>query len=108
MEKKSFFIINYKDPQEKKNITLKALTISDSNLGLSFVKVSEFIFNTENLSVINPEEEKLKKRLEKTKSLHLNIYSIVSIEEIGLDHEGLRFQKDKSNLVIFPSSPTLG
>ncbi|MDH5581648.1 MAG: DUF1820 family protein [Bdellovibrionales bacterium] len=106
MERKSFFVLNYKDPQEEKSITLKALNISDSDLGLSFIKVSDFVFNTENLSVINPEEEKLRKRLESTKSLHLNIYSILSIEEIGLDHEGLRFQKDKSNLVVFPNSPT--
>lgn len=106
MEERNFYILSYKDPMDGKVVSLKAKTISDSNLGLSFIKISDFLFNTENLSVINPEEEKLQKKLEHTKSLHLSIYSILSIEEVGKTNVGLSFEKNKANLVVFPSSPT--
>jgi hypothetical protein len=34
------------------------------------------------------------------KTLHLSIYSIISIQEVGMEHKGLYFKKDKSNLVV--------
>lgn len=64
--------------------------------------ISDFKFDT-NKVVVDPEEENLAKRLKDVKSLHLSIYSIVSIEEVGTDHEGLKFQKDKSNLFVLPT-----
>lgn len=95
------YIITYREPTEGKIQTLKARTVTDSTLGISFVAISDFIFETESL-VVNPNEETLQKRFEDVKSLHLSIYTILSIEEVGKTHQGLKFKKDKSNLVVLP------
>ena len=98
--KKSLFLIHYRDPQEGEILSLKARQILDSTLGLSFVRISDFVFDT-GLLVVKPTEEQLKKRLENVKSLHISIYSIVSIEE--LSERRLSFQEDKSKLLVLPS-----
>jgi hypothetical protein len=98
-KQETFFIISYREPKDGKVLTLKAKTVTDSSLGLSFVAISDFIFNTATV-VINPEEEDKKKHFEDVKTLHLSIYSIISIEEVGAEHKGLKFKKDKSNLVV--------
>ena len=105
--KDTYFIITYRDPKENKIVECKAKKIVDSSLGLSFVAVSDFVFTSKNSVVVDPTEEYLQKRLENVKSLHLSIYSIVSIEEVGLQHGGLKFANDKSNLVVLngPGAP---
>lgn len=102
---KTFFLVSYKDPRDGKNVEVKVRKIEDSTLGLSFIKISDFIFDTEK-SIVQPVEEQLKKRFENVKSLHLNIYSVLSIEEIGMSHVGLKFRKDKSNLLSLPTELT--
>lgn len=97
--RETYFVITYREPQEGKIVSLKARTVTDSSLGLSFIAISDFVFSTSGF-VVNPAEEDLKKRFENVKSLHLSIYSIISIEEVGEEHEGLSFTKDKSNLVV--------
>src|SRR6056297_1902238 len=97
--KNTFYIITYREPKEGKIVTLKARTVTDSSLGLSFIAVSDFVFDTSAL-VVNPAEEDQKKRFEGVKSFHLSIYSIISIEEVGPEHQGLKFTKDKANLVV--------
>lgn len=99
---KTYYIITYREPEVGKVVSLKANTVSDSSLGLSFIAISDFIFDTASV-VVNPAEEDLKKRFEGVKTLHLSIYTIISIEEVGADHKGLSFQKDKSNLVVLSS-----
>lgn len=99
----NFFVVTYRDPAQDKIISLKIKNIGDSSLGLSFVRVSDFIFETESL-VVKPEEEAQKKRFEDVKSLHLSIYTIISIEEIGRKHAGLKFSNDKSNLVVLSAT----
>ena len=79
---KSLFLIHYRDPQEGEILSLKARQILDSTLGLSFIRISDFVFDIGSL-VIKPSEEQLQKRLENVKSLHLSIYSIISIEELS-------------------------
>lgn len=101
-DKENYYIINYREPGEGKTVTLKAGTVGDSSLGLSFISISDFIFDTSTL-VVNPAEEDLKKRFEGVKKLHLSIYTILSIEEVGPEHKGLKFKKDKSNLVVLSS-----
>ncbi len=103
----SVFLIHFKDPKDGKNATLKAREVYDSPLGLSFVCISDFIFDTESV-VVKPSEEHMRKRLENVISLHLSIYSIISIEEIGENvndepRPTLKFKKDKSNLLVFPN-----
>ncbi len=96
---KTYFVITYRDPKDQKIIALKAQSIRDSSLGLAFISISDFIFDTQAL-VVSPEEESMAKHFRDVKTLHLSIYSIISVEEIGAKHKGLTFRKAKSNLVV--------
>jgi hypothetical protein len=102
--KDTYYLITYREPKDGQIVTLKSRRVTDSSLGLSFIALSDFIFDTDGL-VVNPAEEDLKKRFSAVKTLHLSIYTVVSIEEVGTDHSGLAFEKDKSNLVVFPTTP---
>ncbi|RLB57014.1 MAG: hypothetical protein DRI34_08285 [Deltaproteobacteria bacterium] len=102
-----YYVVTYRDPVEDKIVSLKARRIGDSSLGLAFVCISEFIFETSPL-LVNPDEEAMKKKFADIHSLHLSIYSIVSIAEVGGSHQGLKFTKDKSNLVVLPNPSDKG
>ena len=102
--KDTYYLVTYRDPKDGQTISLKANKVTDSSLGLSFIALSDFIFESEML-VVNPAEEDLKKRFSSVKTIHLSIYSVLSIEEVGLEQKDLSFEKDKSNLVVFPSTP---
>jgi hypothetical protein len=104
-EKKArkYFSVTYRDPVEGKTIVLKARTVDDSPLGLSFIRLSDFVFSTDGL-VINPDEENLRKRMEATSCLHLSIYHVISIEEVGMGEAGLAFKTDKANLFVLPAA----
>jgi len=104
-KEETFFLITYRDAKDAKVLTLKAKTVTDSSLGLSFVAISDFVFDTQSV-VINPEEEDQKRQFEGVRTLHLSIYAIISIEEVGENHKGLKFKKDKSNLVVLASEPS--
>jgi len=101
--KDTYFIVTYRDHKDGQSISLKARKVTDSTLGLSFVAISEFIFDEQSL-VVNPAEEDLKRRFASIKTLHLSIYSILSIEEVGRQHKGLSFAHDKSNLLVLPGN----
>lgn len=102
-DKKTYYIINYRDPKDNKTLELKAKKVTDSTLGLSFIAISDFIFDTNSL-VVNPAEEDLKRKFEHVNTIHISIYTILSIEEVGFKHRGLKFKKDKSNLIVLNSS----
>ena len=108
MEKeKTYYLVTFRDHEKltkEDTLTLKVKSIGDSTLGLGFISLSDFVFEDHG-PIVDPKFETLKKRFEKTKSLHLSLYSIVSVEEVGQDHPGLAFQKDKSNLLSFVPSP---
>ena len=53
-KEETFYLISYRDPKNGKAQTLKAKTVTDSTLGLSFVAISDFVFDTKSV-VINPE-----------------------------------------------------
>ncbi len=99
----SYYILSYRDPKDNEITTIEAKTITDSNLGMSFICVSDFMLEDLSPTVISPKLEKLRIRFQKTKNLHLSIYSIISIEEVGMEHCGLIFKNEKANLVVFPS-----
>lgn len=85
-------------------MALKARRVEDSTLGLSFVRISDFFFDTASV-VVQPTEVQLQQRFENVNGLHLSIYSIISIAEIGgggKKSPGLKFKKTKSNLIAFP------
>jgi len=102
-KKDTYFIISYRDPVTEKHLTVKAGTVTDSSLGLSFIAISDFVFDQSAL-VVNPQEEDMKRRFAEVKTLHLSIYTVLSIEEVGPQHAGLRFKKDKSKLLVLPGS----
>ena len=102
-EKDTYFVITYRDHKDGQSISLKARKVTDSSLGLSFVAISDFVFDSQ-LLVVNPAEEDLKRRFAGIKTLHLSIYSILSIEEVGRQHKGLSFAHDKSNLLVLPGT----
>ncbi len=99
LKNETYYIINFRDPKDGKPVTLKAKNVVDSKLGLSFISISNFIFS-DNLSFVNPTEENMKKTYSNVKALHISIYSIISIEEVGFDNKGLEFKNDRSNLIM--------
>mgnify|MGYP000601082022 CR=1 FL=1 len=88
---------------DDKIVSLNARSVKDSSLGLSFVSISDFVFESNRL-VIKPSQEQLQKKLENTKSLHISIYSIISIEE--LSENKLEFNNDRSKLFVLPTDST--
>ncbi|HMQ10982.1 MAG TPA: DUF1820 family protein [Oligoflexia bacterium] len=100
---KTYYSISYKDPKDGTVLTLKARNIIDSSLGLGFVAISNFVFE-DNKLVVTPDEEALMKRLENVKTLHLSIYSILSVCEMGEANKGLKFKHDKANVLIMPAN----
>lgn len=96
---KGYFLIHYRDPKDGRGVSIKAKKIQDSTLGLSFVAISDFVFTTNSI-LVNPDEEARKIEFENVKTLHLSIYSILSITEIGDQAKSLSFKNDKSNLFV--------
>jgi len=100
---RAYFVVTYRDPVEGKTVVLRARRVDDSPLGLSFIRLSDFVFDTEGL-VVKPEEENLRKRMERTSCIHLSIYHVISIEEVGMERAGLKFKADKANLFVLPTA----
>ena len=104
MEKKqpkTHFLVTYRDPLDNKVVELKANQVRDSELGLTFVAVSDFVFETPSV-VVDPAAEELRRRFADVRTLHLALHCILSIQEVGRANRGLRFQQAKSNLVVLP------
>ena len=99
-DKKTCFLVNYRDPKEGTLTSLKVTNIEDSSLGLSFVALSGFIFESSSI-LVDPQLESQKVQFENIETLHLSIYSIVSIAEVGLHKKRLEFKHDKSNPVSY-------
>lgn len=100
-----YYDVTFKDPKDGQILSLNAKHIADSTLGLGFIAISNFMFDSKKL-VVTPDEEALQKRLEGVKTLHLSIYSVLSIKEIGQEGKGLKLKKNRSNLVVLnPNHP---
>lgn len=97
-KEKTCYLIHYRDPQDGQHQSIKACKITDSPLGLSFIAISEFIFETEGI-LVNPDEEAKKLRFEDTKTFHLSIYSVLSVSEVGAHKKSLHFKNDKAKLL---------
>lgn len=95
----SMYLVHFRDPETGEIAHVKAKSVSDSSLGLSFVTLSDFVFVTSRL-IANPKEEQMRDRFKDVKALHLSIYNIISVEEIGADHKALKFKNDRSSLVV--------
>ncbi len=101
---KTYYAVTFRDAQSGETTTLKARAVGDSSLGLGFICVSDFVFDTSS-GVVNPTEEALAKRFERVERLHLQVYAVLAIEEIGEDHAGLSFDSDRSSLVLLHPTP---
>ena len=100
-EQDTYFVVTYRNPEKPgENLTLRVRKIADSSLGLAFVSLSDFVFQSRS-TLLNPQDEYAKKRFQKTKSLHISIYNIISVEEVGEENEGLHLAHDKSKLLVF-------
>lgn len=97
-KEKTCFLIHYRDPQDGHHQSIKARKISDSPLGLSFIAISDFVFESNSI-LVNPEEEAKKLRFEDIRTYHLSIYSILSVSEVGDHKKSLSFKNDKANLL---------
>ncbi len=97
----NYYRVIYKDPAKDAVRTLKARTIRDSSLGPTFVELSEFIFDDSKL-IVNPEEEELKEHYANVERLHLAIFNILTIEEIGPNPGGLKLSTERANVVVLP------
>ena len=93
--------ITYRDLAEGTVRTLRARAISDSGLGLSFICISEFVFEQYS-RLVNPKDEALAEQFKDVKSLHLSMHTIVCIEELGHQNKGLQLEHDRSRLLVYP------
>ena len=100
---RTYYVVTWRDPaKEGKVRSMKAKRIENSDLGPTFVCLSDFVFDTGGL-IIDPEEEDLKSRFTDTKRLHLSIYNVLSVEERGRRHKGLQLDQDRAGVVFLPS-----
>lgn len=97
----SLFRVTYRDVTTDKFVVIKVRRISDSSLGPAFVEMSDFVFDADSL-IVNPQEEEMKEHFSAVRRMHLAIYHIVSVEELGAGRSGLKLQRGKTNVVVLP------
>lgn len=102
----TFYAVTFRDPESGESTRLRARTVEDSSLGLGFVCISDFVFDVAG-PLVDPTQEALAARYAKVRRLHLHIYSVLAIEEVGEEHSGLAFENDRSKLVLLraPEDP---
>ena len=103
MSDSSVFIVTYRDPEKpNETIEVRVRNVEDSALGPAFISLSDFVFGT-TTGLINPRDEYAKKRFTKTKTLHLSIYNVVTIEEKGDENPGLKLASKEG--IVLPFTP---
>jgi len=105
MSESNIYVVTYRNPEKTdENIVTRVRNIQDSNLGPTFITLSDFVFGSTS-KLLNPQDEYTKKRFQKTKKLHLSIYHIISIEEIGEGKALGLAPKDADILIFDPQKP---
>lgn len=103
MSDSSIFVVTYRNPEKpNETIEVRVRNVEDSALGPAFISLSDFVFGT-STGLINPRDEYAKKRFVKTKTLHLSIYNVVTIEEVGDENPGLKLAPKEG--VVLPFKP---
>ena len=103
MEQKSIFVVTYRNPEKREeNATVRVRSVEDSVLGPAFIALSDFVFARKS-ALLNPQDEYAKKRFQQTKTLHISIYNVISIEEIGEEHPGLQLANRGTLLQFDPN-----
>ncbi|MBL6975721.1 MAG: DUF1820 family protein [Deltaproteobacteria bacterium] len=100
---KTYYLLTYRDPEEDRIISLKVRRVEDSSLGPTFIAISDFVFDDSSV-IIDPNVESRRRRLADTRKLHISLYHVISIAEVGRRNRGLDLS-DRANLVMLPSSP---
>lgn len=98
---RTWFVVTFKDPRDGSVQTVRCGRVSDSSLGLSFVAVGDFVW--EGGAIVLPAEEALRKRLEHVRTLHLSLYTVLSVEEVAepaAEPPRLVFEHDRSKVVV--------
>lgn len=93
------FVVTFRDPADGGITTIRARHVADSELGLAFVAVSGFVFDTGRV-IVDPKQDALRARFADVRRLHLNLYSILTIEEVGANNTGLSFEHDRGKVVV--------
>jgi len=105
MSEANLYVVTYRNPEkQEENITIRVRQINDSELGPTFIALSGFVFHTSS-KLLNPQDEYAKKRFQKTKKIHLSIYHIISVEEVGDDIALSLASKDGDVLIFDPDKP---
>lgn len=94
------YSVTFRDQRNNEWVTLKVNEISDSPLGLTFVRLAEFVFGGASPLLVNPAEEALQRRFEGIAALHLSIHAIHTIEEL-VPEATLALEGDRSKIVLF-------
>lgn len=100
-KEETHFVVTYRDAKDNKAQTIKARHIRDSSLGPAFVELSDFLFDQSPL-IVDPASEEVREHFADVKRLHLSIYHILTIEEVGQTNRGMKIKKDRSNVVVLP------
>ena len=87
-------------------VTLKARTVEDSSLGPSFLCIRDFLFAEGR--IVDPAQERLQRRYADTRRLHVNVFGVQAIEEIGVENPGLTLAQDRSRLILLPGPDGAG
>jgi hypothetical protein len=93
------FVVTFRDPTEGGVTTLRAREVGDSELGLGFVAISGLLFDSGRV-IVDPKQDVLRARYANVRRLHVNLYTILTIEEVGAENAGLSLDRDRSNLVV--------
>jgi hypothetical protein len=92
------FVVTWRDPAEGKVHHLRVRQVTDSSLGLGFVCLSGFVFERSGV-LVDPAEEALRVRLDGVDRLHVNLMSVLTIEERGDVDLTLA---DRSKILVLP------
>jgi hypothetical protein len=95
---RSHYVVTWRDLPKEGVVTMRVRTIEDSDLGPTFIAISDFVFEHDGL-IIDPNAAALEARYADTRRLHLSIYNVLAIEEVGRRNKGLEL-KDRSNVVL--------
>ena len=103
MSDSSIFIVTYRNPEKSdETIEVRVRNVEDSVLGTAFISLSNFVFGSPT-GLINPRDEYAKNRFSNTKTLHLSIYNVVTIEEVGDENPGLKLARKEG--IVLPFKP---
>lgn len=89
----------FRDPEDGEVVALVARSVTDSALGLGFVCVSDFDF-AQRGAIVDPKQERLQRRFEDVRRMHLHLYAILAIEELGDKPGELAFEHDRSKVIV--------